>query len=77
MLRGKSPGALLLAGVAAFAYYKYNKMSPDQRKDLVNNLKEKGKKIFGQFIPGEKQQAQANPGTANGQHYGEGSNYTG
>ena len=75
MLRyGKSPGALILAGLAAFAYYKYNKMSPQQRQDMVNNLKEKGRKIFGQF-GGQKQQAQ--PSTANGQHFGEGSHYTG
>lgn len=66
MLRGKSPLSLLLAGAAAFAYYKYSKMSPEQRTDMVNNLKEKGKKIFGQFIPGEKQQ----PATMNGSEYG-------
>jgi len=76
MLLGKGgPGGLLLAGLAAFAYYKYNKMSPQQRTDMVNNLKEKGKKIFGQFMPGQQQTASAN--TATGQHYGEGNQYTG
>lgn len=73
MLRGKSPGALLLAGIAAFAAYKFSKMSPQQRKDLVGNLKEKGKKIFGQFMPGQKTSASGT--TANGQHFGEGSQY--
>lgn len=72
MLRGKSPGALLLAGVAAFAYYKYSKMSPDQKKDLVNGLKEKGKKIFGQFMPADKTQTAAATDTANGYNFNEG-----
>ncbi|HEY0677855.1 MAG TPA: hypothetical protein VGD17_06200 [Chitinophagaceae bacterium] len=71
---GKSPVGLLLAGAAAFAYYKYSKMSPQQRKDLVGGLKDKATKIFGQFMPGEKQTAAT---TANGQHYGEGNQYTG
>ncbi|HYF32070.1 MAG TPA: hypothetical protein VD993_13195 [Chitinophagaceae bacterium] len=72
MLR-KSPLSLLLAGAAAFAAYKYTRMSPQQRKDLVGNLKERGRKIFGQFMPGNKtSQAGA---TANGQHFGEGSQY--
>jgi hypothetical protein len=75
MLRGKSPLGMLLAGAAAFAYYKYSKMSPQQRKDMVDGLKEKGRKIFGQFIPAGNQRQQ--PATANGQHYGEGNQYTG
>jgi peptidoglycan/xylan/chitin deacetylase (PgdA/CDA1 family) len=65
MLRGKSPLGLLLAGAAAFAYYRYSKMSPEQRKGMVDNLKERGKKIFGQFIPTSKEQ----PATMNGSQY--------
>ncbi len=57
MLRyGKSPLTFLLAGAAAYAYYKYSKMSPEQKKDLVNGLKDKATKLFGQFIPGSEQQ---------------------
>ena len=52
----KSPGSLLLAGAAAFAYYKYSKMSPEQRKDLVGGLKDKATKLFGQFMPNSSQQ---------------------
>ena len=47
----KSSGVLLLAGVAAFAYYKYSKMSEERKRELVDNLKEKGKKWFDQLIP--------------------------
>ncbi|HKP31946.1 MAG TPA: hypothetical protein VJT83_04445 [Chitinophagaceae bacterium] len=50
---GRSGGLMkaAIAGLGAWAYYKYSKMSPDQKRDLVNGLKEKGKKIFGQFMP--------------------------
>lgn len=46
---------LLLAGLAAFAYYKYNKMTPEAKKNMVDTLKTKVnehvpenlKKLFG------------------------------
>ncbi|HUR10483.1 MAG TPA: hypothetical protein VM012_03900 [Flavitalea sp.] len=41
-------GTLLLAGAAAYAYYRYTKMSADQKKDLVNNIKNQGSKIMDQ-----------------------------
>ena len=44
--RGLGTGSLLLAGIAAFAYYKYSQMSEQQRKDLVNNWKQKGQKLY-------------------------------
>ena len=72
MLRyGKSPVGLLLAGAAAFAYYKYSKMSPQQKKDLVDGLKQKGQKIFGQFGLGGKTQTAGATNTANGYNFSE------
>lgn len=44
---------LLLAGVAAYAYYKYNKMTPEQRQDMVGGLKEKGQKLYDEYVPSE------------------------
>ena len=52
----KSSGGLILAGLAAFALYKYSKMSPDQKSQLTSNLREQGKKILGQVVPGMKSQ---------------------
>lgn len=52
----KSGAGLLVAGLAAFALYKYSKMSPDQKSKLTSNLKEQGKKILGQVVPGMKHQ---------------------
>ena len=53
MLQNKKiPAAgLLLAGAAAFAYYKYSQMSETEKANLVNDLKEKGKKLFDQYMP--------------------------
>jgi hypothetical protein len=48
-------------------------MSPEQKKDLVNGLKEKGRKIFGQFMPGSKEETAGATNTANGYNFGEGS----
>ena len=42
---------LLLAGVAAFLYYKYSKMSPDKKREIANNLKQKGKQLYDEYVP--------------------------
>ena len=46
-------GGLILAGLAAFAYYKYSKMSPEDRSNLMSGLKEKGQKLYDQYAPAE------------------------
>jgi len=45
---------LVLAGLAAFAYYKYAKMSAEEKSNLANTIKEKGQRLWDQFIPGVK-----------------------
>lgn len=45
-------GGLLLAGLAAFAYYKYSKMSEEQKRNLVGDLKQRGKKFYDEYVPG-------------------------
>lgn len=42
---------LLLAGLAAYAYYKFSKMSQQDRDKMVGNLKEKGKRWMDQLRP--------------------------
>ena len=44
-------GTLLLAGAAAFAYYKYSKMSEEQKRNMVNGIKEKGKRFYDESVP--------------------------
>jgi hypothetical protein len=43
----KSSAPLLLAGLAAFAYYKFNKMSPEKK----NELKGKGRDLVDKYVP--------------------------
>ena len=43
-------GKLLLAGLAAFGYYKYTQMSENEKR----NLKEKGKKFVDENLSGLK-----------------------
>lgn len=46
-LKRKSSAPLLLAGLAAFAYYKFNKMTPEKK----NELKNKGKDLVEKYVP--------------------------
>lgn len=43
----KSNTPLLLAGLAAFAYYKFKKMSPEKKDEL----KEKGMDLVDKYVP--------------------------
>ena len=45
-------GGIMLAAIAAFAFYKYSKLSEDKKRDLVKNLKQKGQKLYDKYIPG-------------------------
>jgi len=45
MLRNKT--GLLLAGLAAFGYYKYSKMTPEQKNSLIEKGKDLLNKNFG------------------------------
>jgi hypothetical protein len=44
-------GGLILLGLAAFAYYKYSKLSEEEKRNMVNGLKQKGKKLYDQYVP--------------------------
>jgi len=56
MLLGKKSIGLALAGLAAYAYYRYSKMTEDQKRDLSKNFKEKGKKIFDSIVSSGRKQ---------------------
>ncbi len=44
-------GALLVAGAAAFAFYRYSKMSTEEKSKIVSDLKEKGKNFYDKYLP--------------------------
>lgn len=73
-------GGLLLAGIAAFAYYKYSKMSSEEKENLFSDLKTKGQKLYDEYVP-EKYKSMfaknAGSGTASANsHFGEGNAYS-
>jgi hypothetical protein len=82
--RNKVPaGGLLLAGLAAFAYYKYSQMSGEEKEKLMGDLKARGQKIFDEYVPEQyksffsKQAASSTGNTAGANsHFGEGSDYS-
>ena len=44
---------LILAGLAVFAYYKYSRMSEQQKRNLVGSLKKKSKKFYDEYMPAD------------------------
>jgi hypothetical protein len=40
---------LILAGLAAYAYYRYKKMSPEEKTNITNKVKETGSKLSEQL----------------------------
>lgn len=47
----KKNGLLALAALGAYAYYKFSKMSPEQKDDLKSSLKDTGRKIVDNLPP--------------------------
>jgi hypothetical protein len=71
-------GALLAAGLAAFAYYKYSKMTEEQKSNLVGDLKGKAQDLYEQYMPAEVKDIFARKGSSNPENsFGEGSGYNG
>lgn len=44
-------GRLLIAALGAFAYYKYSRLSQDQKRELADNIKQKGKQLYDRYVP--------------------------
>lgn len=42
---------LVIAGLAAFAYYRYSKLTPSEKSNIVNDIKETGRNIVKELIP--------------------------
>lgn len=54
MLRNnRSIKPLVLAGLAAAAYYAYTKMSPEQKENIFGTIKKQGKDLLGKIWPSD------------------------
>ena len=42
---------LVIAGLAAFAYYKYSRLSEEEKRNIANDIKETGRNIMKELIP--------------------------
>lgn len=42
---------LVLAGLAAAAYYAYTKMTPEQKENVFGSIKKQGKDLLGKLWP--------------------------
>ncbi|MBC7936738.1 MAG: hypothetical protein H7Y86_15410 [Rhizobacter sp.] len=51
MTKGQKTGALLLAGLAAFAVYKIAKLSSEDKTRLADNIKDKGRQLIDHLNP--------------------------
>lgn len=63
MTRGQKTGALILAGLAAFALYRISKLSAEDKTKLADNIKDKGRQLLDNLNPRNIKQKFAN--TAN------------
>jgi len=50
ILQNKKTSGLVLLGLAAFAYYRYSKMSTEEKNKLVDTITKTGKDWFGQVF---------------------------
>lgn len=51
MSKGKISEILVVAGLAAFGYYRYSKMTASEKEKLQSDIKEIGEKVIKELIP--------------------------
>ena len=51
MTRHRSIKPLVLAGLAAAAYYAYTRMTPEQKENVFGSIKRQGKDLLGRLWP--------------------------
>ena len=42
---------LLVAGIAAFLYYKYSKLTEEEKTSIQNDIRDTGKKVIKELVP--------------------------
>ena len=52
LLSNRKTSGLILGGLAALAYYKYTRMTPEEKSKWAKTLSDAGKGLLNQLIPG-------------------------
>ncbi|RYG26156.1 MAG: hypothetical protein EOO01_42205 [Chitinophagaceae bacterium] len=58
----KSMTPIVLAGLAAAAYYAYTKMTPEQKENVFGSIKKTGQDLLSKLMPQSPDQANGNSG---------------
>ena len=53
MTKGQKTGALIIAGLAAYAVYRISKLSAEDKTKLADNIKDKGRQLMDHLNPGK------------------------
>ena len=76
-----STGKLIAAGLAAFACYKYSKMSSNEKEQMASNLKDHAQKLYEKYIPADIRNMFSKKGPSTPENvesrFGEGVGYSG
>ena len=60
LTRNKKASGLVLIGLAAFAYYKYSRMTAEEKEHFLDTITSTGKNILGKFMGGNDNTDAAN-----------------
>ena len=60
LTRNKKTSGLILIGLAAFAYYRYSRMTTEEKEHLFDTITSTGKNILGKFMGGNDNTDAAN-----------------
>lgn len=59
----KSMTPIVLAGLAAAAYYAYSKMTPEQKQNIIGTIKKTGSDLLGKLMPTSPEQVNNDTGS--------------
>lgn len=52
LMNNRKKSGMILGGLAAFAFYKYSRMSTEDKSKMAQTIKDTARDIFNQIVPG-------------------------
>ena len=53
LMNNRKKSGMILGGLAAFAFYKYSRMSNEDKSKMAQTIKDTARDIFNQIVPGD------------------------